>query len=106
MELTCDLIKDDPCYGCKFAVLKTKEQIEKDGWFTRRFLCANMERRDKLALAAIKALSFADYDKALSLASTLAHLPYEKSSLLNNVSEEIIPSCRVEKEKACAKRNA
>lgn len=50
MELKFDYIKDDPCYGCKYAV-RIFDSLLPNPW-TRRFGCSNRERRDSIVRSA------------------------------------------------------
>lgn len=42
--ITFDRIKDDPCYGCKYAILKS---VDNCGLFESLYLCKNRKRLDK-----------------------------------------------------------
>lgn len=74
MEKTFDYVKDDPCYGCRFAALKTESEMNTDGMFSRRFLCMNRNRIGPLELSCIQALAAHEYCKALSIVSTLINM--------------------------------
>ena len=47
---TFDYIKDDPCYGCKYAV-RIPDSLLPNPWI-RRFGCSNRERRDSIVRSA------------------------------------------------------
>ena len=63
--------KDDPCYGCRFAVKKTVLELDNDAGFARRFLCANRNRIAPIENRAIRELANHEYSKA---AATIARL--------------------------------
>lgn len=59
MDVVVDYEKNDPCFGCKFAVKKPESHITST--FDRRFYCANRKRiDDMLASVSQKYLIFRD----------------------------------------------
>ena len=59
METVIDYEKNDPCFGCKFAVKKPESHITST--WDRRFYCANRKRiDDMLASVSQKYLIFRD----------------------------------------------
>lgn len=61
-QITFDFIKDDPCYGCKFAI-KIPDKLLMNPW-NRRLGCKNMERRD----AAVRSAKiFLERDSSMSV---------------------------------------
>ena len=97
MEATYDFVKDDPCYRCRFAVPKSDKEIQNDGMFTRRFLCANMKRRDEMELEIIRAIVSRDYDKAKNVLFTLVDALRCGNGLLK-VVDSTGPFCYQKKE--------
>lgn len=98
MEMTGDYVKDDPCYGCRFAVKKSEKEIQNDGMFTRRFLCANLMRRDEMELEIIRSIVARDYNKATYLLSTLVDALRCGNGLLLKVVDATVPVCYQKKE--------
>ena len=74
MEMKFDYVKDDPCYECRFAALKTESELITDGMFSRRFLCMNRDRIGPLELSCIQALAKHEYSKALSIVTLLINM--------------------------------
>lgn len=99
MKATYDLVKDDSCYGCRFAVPKSDKEIQNDGMFTRRFLCANLKRRDEMELEIIRAIVVRDYDKATNVLSTLVDALRCRNGMMKVVDATITPLCYQKKER-------
>lgn len=97
MELQYDYVTDDPCYGCRFAVKKTEEQIKNDGMLSRRFVCSNLKRRDEMELDIIRAIVERDYNRATHVLSTLVDSLRCGNGLLK-VVEATVPFCYQKKE--------
>ena len=91
MKITFDRIKDDPCYGCKHAVLK---DIDRCTIFERLYLCKNrkiLEREIELLKSLAKKLdsnaSLKEVEKCLSginLASNNISYMLDESNLSQN----------------------
>lgn len=97
MAATFHFVKDDPCYGCKFAVPKNEKQIQYEGIFTRRFSCANRDRRDQMELEIIRAIVSGDYAKAMKKLSTLVDSKKYGNGLMP-VVDAAVPFCYQKKE--------
>ena len=98
MKFDYDYIKDDPCYGCRFATKKTEEELNQDGLFSRRFLCMNRNRIDMKEMSAIRAIGVHDYSKALSMVSELIGMTARGCFRLTCEEVPIRPICYQKKE--------
>ena len=98
MKFDYDYIKDDPCYGCRFAIAKTEEQLNQDGMFSRRFLCMNRNRIEQKELYAIRAIIGHDHRKALSIVSELIQMTERGCFLLTCEEGPRRPICYRKKE--------
>ena len=98
MEITLDYVKDDPCYGCRFATEKTEEELNQDGGFSRRFLCMNRDRIEPKEMSAIKSIVNHEYGKALSIMSELIQMTARGCFRLTCEEGTIRPHCYRKKE--------
>ena len=93
MELTNDYVKDDPCYGCIFAVPKSDDEIANEGIFTRRFVCANSRRRTDMEYTIIRAITEHDYKEAMKVLSSLMDSISIGNGMMKVVEATITPFC-------------
>lgn len=98
MEMKFDYIKDDPCYGCRFATEKTEEEMNHDGMLSRRFLCMNRNRIEQKEMYAIRSIVGHDYRKALSMVSELIGMTAKGCFRLTCEEGAIRPMCYQKKE--------
>ena len=98
MEATFDFVKGDPCYGCAFASPKTEDEINEDGMFARRFICANGERIEGKEGKAILAIKSHQYDEAVSVLSELGHMTRRGISRMECEACFVRPMCYIKKE--------
>ena len=98
MELQYDYETDDPCYGCRFAVKKTEEQIKNDGMLSRRFFCLNLKRRDEMELDIIRAIVERDYNRATNVLFTLVDSLRCGNGMMKVIDAAITPFCYQKKD--------
>lgn len=98
MKFEYDYIKDDPCYGCRFATEKTEEELNQDGMFSRRFLCMNRDRIEQKEMYAIRAIVVHDHRQALSIVSELIQMTERGCFRLTCEEGTIRPHCYRKKE--------
>ena len=100
VEETISYVETDPCYGCRFAVPKSENDIEHDGIFARRFFCANMRRRDDMELEIIRAICDRDYARAKNVLFSLEGSLRCGNGMMKVVDAIITPFCYQKKEDA------
>lgn len=93
--VTIDFVKSDPCFGCRYAVPKTKKEVERDGIFTRRFLCASIARLDTLERKVVHGMVKRDFDVASAALEEMRDAFYRHSGLLECEDIAVQPSCYV-----------
>lgn len=103
VEMKYDFIKDDPCLGCKFAIKKTDDEIEHDGYFTRRYLCMNQDRLLKLKMQVIEAIVTNDFGAASASAAKLYAMTRRGRLKIDCEDSIVRPFCYVACEKGESK---
>lgn len=93
--VTIDFVKSDPCYGCRYAVLKTKKEMERDGIFARRFFCASKARVNALESKVIHGMVQKDFDSAAAALEEMRRISNCQGGLLNCEDTTMRPWCYV-----------
>ena len=78
LKKTFDYVKDDPCYGCRFALMKSQEMLEREGMFTRRFFCTNQCRLTERKMKLIKFVLEDNFTEALRMLNGIMDMCYER----------------------------
>lgn len=98
MEMEFDYVKDDPCYGCRFALPKSDAEMSIDGMFSRRWFCARVDRVESKEMSVVRAIASHDYAQALRIVNELQQMT--KRGLCHLTCEETVlrPMCYQKKE--------